>query len=65
MKASIRSIRRGTFAASGRGPGLRRHAGGRDAAEHPGSLVTFRSETTHEVTPVTHGVRYTFATWFR
>lgn len=31
----------------------------------PGTLVTFRSETTHEVTPVTHGVRFTIATWFR
>ncbi|HEX2081379.1 MAG TPA: 2OG-Fe(II) oxygenase [Longimicrobium sp.] len=31
----------------------------------PGSLVAFRSETTHEVTTVTHGVRYTIATWFR
>ena len=31
----------------------------------PGSLVAFRAETTHEVTPVTHGVRYTIATWFR
>jgi SM-20-related protein len=31
----------------------------------PGSLAAFRSETTHEVTPVTHGVRYTIATWFR
>jgi SM-20-related protein len=41
-------------------PGLRAAAG---AA--PGSLVTFRAETTHEVTPVTHGVRYTIATWFR
>ena len=35
------------------------------ADAHPGSLVAFRSETTHEVTPVTHGVRYTIATWFR
>ena len=35
------------------------------AAAEPGTLVTFRSETTHEVTPVTHGVRYTIATWFR
>jgi SM-20-related protein len=35
------------------------------AGAAPGSLVTFRSETTHEVTPVTHGVRYTIATWFR
>ena len=35
------------------------------AKAEPGSLVTFRAETTHEVTPVTHGVRYTIATWFR
>jgi SM-20-related protein len=31
----------------------------------PGALVAFRSETTHEVTPVTHGERYTIVTWFR
>ena len=31
----------------------------------PGTLVAFRSETTHEVTMVTHGVRYSIATWFR
>lgn len=31
----------------------------------PGTLVAFRSETTHEVTPVTHGERYTVVTWFR
>jgi SM-20-related protein len=35
------------------------------AAARPGSLVTFRAETTHEVTPVTHGVRFTIATWLR
>jgi SM-20-related protein len=35
------------------------------AGAKPGSLVAFRAETTHEVTPVTHGVRYTIATWFR
>lgn len=35
------------------------------ASAEPGSLVAFRSETTHEVKPVTHGVRYTIATWFR
>lgn len=35
------------------------------AQAEPGTLVTFRAETTHEVTPVTHGVRYTIATWFR
>ena len=31
----------------------------------PGSLVAFRSETTHEVTPVTNGERYTCVTWYR
>ena len=31
----------------------------------PGSLVAFRSETTHEVTPVTHGERYSIASWYR
>ncbi|HUP63453.1 MAG TPA: 2OG-Fe(II) oxygenase [Thermoanaerobaculia bacterium] len=31
----------------------------------PGALVAFRSETTHEVTPVTHGDRYTIVTWYR
>jgi SM-20-related protein len=30
-----------------------------------GALVAFRSELTHEVTPVTHGHRYTIVTWFR
>jgi SM-20-related protein len=29
-----------------------------------GSLLAFRSETTHEVTMVTGGERYTIATWF-
>jgi SM-20-related protein len=31
----------------------------------PGTLVAFRAETTHEVLPVTHGVRYTLVSWFR
>ena len=31
----------------------------------PGKLVAFRAETTHEVTPVTHGERYSIASWFR
>lgn len=35
------------------------------APAHPGTLVAFRSETTHEVTPVTHGERFTIASWFR
>ena len=29
-----------------------------------GTLVAFRSETTHEVTPVTHGERYTIVSWY-
>ncbi|HLM58671.1 MAG TPA: 2OG-Fe(II) oxygenase [Pyrinomonadaceae bacterium] len=30
----------------------------------PGLLVAFPSDTLHEVTPVTHGDRYTVVTWF-
>lgn len=30
----------------------------------PGTLVAFRSETTHEVTPVTHGERFSIASWY-
>jgi SM-20-related protein len=31
----------------------------------PGTLVCFRAETTHEVTPVTHGERFTIVSWYR
>ena len=31
----------------------------------PNMLVAFRSETTHEVIPVTHGERYSIASWYR
>ena len=31
----------------------------------PGTLVAFHSETTHEVTPVKHGERYSIASWYR
>jgi SM-20-related protein len=31
----------------------------------PDTLLAFRSETTHEVTPVTHGERYSIASWYR
>ena len=31
----------------------------------PGMLVGFRSETTHEVTPVTHGERLSIVSWYR
>lgn len=30
-----------------------------------GTLVAFRSETTHEVIPVTHGERFSIASWYR
>ena len=30
----------------------------------PGTLIAFRAETTHEVTPVTHGERYSIVSWF-
>lgn len=40
--------------------------GTREAVVGPaGSLLAFRSETTHEVMMVTGGERYTIATWFR
>lgn len=29
-----------------------------------GTLVAFRAETTHEVTPVTHGERYSIVSWY-
>ncbi|HEX8492251.1 MAG TPA: 2OG-Fe(II) oxygenase [Pyrinomonadaceae bacterium] len=34
-------------------------------AHEPGTLVAFRSETTHEVMPVMHGERYTIVSWYR
>lgn len=30
----------------------------------PGMLVAFRAETTHEITPVTHGERYSIVSWY-
>ena len=33
-------------------------------AGEPGALVAFRAETTHEVTPVTHGERLSIACWY-
>lgn len=36
-----------------------------DFAGEAGTLVAFRAETTHEVTPVTHGERCTIAGWYR
>jgi SM-20-related protein len=29
-----------------------------------GTLIAFRAETTHEVTPITHGERYSIVSWF-
>jgi SM-20-related protein len=31
----------------------------------PGTLLLFRAETTHEVTPLVEGVRFSIASWFR
>jgi SM-20-related protein len=39
------------------------HAPFRVSAER-GTLVAFRSETTHEVTPVTHGERLSIVSWY-
>ncbi len=33
--------------------------------EPPGTLVAFRSEVTHEVLPISHGVRHAIVSWFR
>lgn len=34
-------------------------------ARAPGTFIAFRSETTHEVTPVTFGERYSIVGWYR
>jgi SM-20-related protein len=31
----------------------------------PGTLIAFRAETTHEVTPLTRGERFTIVSWYR
>ncbi|HXT63327.1 MAG TPA: 2OG-Fe(II) oxygenase [Pyrinomonadaceae bacterium] len=36
----------------------------RELSGEAGMLVAFRSETTHEVTPVTHGERYVIVSWY-
>ena len=35
-----------------------------EVAGEAGMLVAFRAETTHEVTPVTHGERYAIVSWY-
>lgn len=37
----------------------------RTAQPQPGKLVAFRAETTHEVTPVESGERFTIVSWYR
>jgi SM-20-related protein len=37
----------------------------REVVGEIGMLIAFRSETTHEVTPVTHGERHSIACWYR
>jgi SM-20-related protein len=36
-----------------------------NAPAEPGTLVAFPAETTHEVTPLTRGERYTIVSWYR
>lgn len=36
-----------------------------EAAATPGTVIAFRSETTHEVTPLTGGERFTVVSWWR
>ncbi|HYG25170.1 MAG TPA: 2OG-Fe(II) oxygenase [Verrucomicrobiae bacterium] len=38
---------------------------GERAVQGRGTLVAFRSETTHEVLPVSHGERYAIVSWYR
>ncbi|HSJ10572.1 MAG TPA: 2OG-Fe(II) oxygenase [Longimicrobiales bacterium] len=52
----------GALVFHGRGPDHEQRLG---VNPPPGTLVAFRSETTHEVTPVTHGERYTIACFLR
>jgi len=42
------------------GPPLRK-----ELTPEPGTLLAFRAETTHEVTPVTRGERITIVSWYR
>lgn len=41
-----------------------RHRGQFHLSGDPGTLAAFPSETTHEVIPVTHGERYSIASWY-
>ncbi len=41
-----------------------RNGAKREFKGETGSLIAFPSEITHEVTPVTHGERYSIVTWF-
>ena len=42
-----------------------RNARSRSIAGESGTLLAFRSETTHEVVPVTFGERYSIVAWYR
>ena len=52
-----------TFYADGVDP-RRKELGFRVGGE-PGLFVAFRAQTTHEVTPVTHGERFAVVSWYR
>ena len=46
-------------------PGAGTFGGGSLVFYEPDLLVAFRSETTHEVRPVTHGERFSVVCWYR
>jgi predicted 2-oxoglutarate/Fe(II)-dependent dioxygenase YbiX len=54
----------GSLVLAGLLPGPGGEERGFPVAPTSGSAVAFRSETVHEVKPVTHGERFTIVTWF-
>jgi SM-20-related protein len=62
-ESSAGDYRGGSLVFSDWRPGSNRGRFGLGGA--PGTLVAFRAETTHEVTPVTSGERLTIACWYK
>ena len=54
----------GSLVLAGLLPGFGDEARGFPVTPSAGSLVAFRSDTVHEVKPVTHGERFTIVSWF-
>jgi SM-20-related protein len=56
----------GSLVFHGWGSGMRGQEDLRESVSgEAGTLVAFRSQTTHEVLPVEHGERYSIASWYR